>query len=131
MRPLLIALVLAAPLIAGPTVAEDNEAGVPLAPAEAAGPWTLETQGHSVCVLRFAARKAANGVYAVKVPGDCGDALPAGIVGWAPAPAGMSLVGADGRPLAQFERWSNSLFVSKRGGGVDVQLTRGEPMREL
>jgi hypothetical protein len=29
--------------------------------------------------------------------------------------------------LASFNRWSNSLFVSHRSGGVDVQLMRGGP----
>jgi len=31
--------------------------------------------------------------------------------------------------LAPFNRWSNSLFVSHRSSGVDVQLMRGTPAR--
>lgn len=125
-RPLLTALILAAPLVT-PAVAADNQAGVPLAPSDAAGPWTLEIQGRSICVLRLDKTKATNGAYAAKVPGDCSDALPAGVAGWAPAPKGMSLVGEDGRPVVRFDRWSNSLFVSKRSSGVDIQLRRGGP----
>jgi hypothetical protein len=126
----LAVLALALPLAAGQPAAEDHEAGVPLAPSEAAGAWTLETQGHSVCVLTLGASKRANGAYPVRLAGDCGDALPAGIAGWAPAPTGMTLLGADGRPAVQFDRWSNSLFVSKRSRGADIQLTRGAPARE-
>ena len=38
----------------------------------------------------------------------------------------MRLVSADGAPLLSFNRWSNSLFVSHRSSGVDVQLRRGK-----
>jgi hypothetical protein len=39
----------------------------------------------------------------------------------------MALTGVDGQVLAPFNRWSNSLFVSHRSSGVDVQLMRGPP----
>jgi hypothetical protein len=39
----------------------------------------------------------------------------------------MALTGANGQALAPFNRWSNSLFVSHRSSGVDVQLMRGPP----
>ncbi len=52
MRVWLIAAGLAgAALISHPASAADNEAGVPLTPAEAAGAWTLETGAHHLCVL--------------------------------------------------------------------------------
>jgi hypothetical protein len=38
---------------------------------------------------------------------------------------GRALIGSDGRSLIAFSRWSNSLFVSYRSGGVDIQLRRG------
>jgi len=128
MKSLLIAglasaLTLAAPALA---LAADHEAGVPLTPAEAAGSWTLESGGRSICVLKLDAQKTATG-FGVQVPASCGDALPAGLAGWAPAAGGMSLVGADGQPLIGFSRWSNSLFVSHRSSGVDIQLKRGGP----
>jgi len=116
-------LALPAPMLA---VAADNEAGVPLTPAEAAGSWTLESGGHSICVVKLDATKTAAG-FGVQVPATCGDALPTGLVGWAPAAGGMSLVGADGAVLIGFSRWSNSLFVSHRSSGVDIQLKRGGP----
>jgi hypothetical protein len=39
----------------------------------------------------------------------------------------MSLVDSDGQTVLGFSRWSNSLFVSHRSSGVDVQLKRGAP----
>ena len=101
--------------------AADNEAGVPLSPAEAAGGWTVETSGHAVCMITLTASHGAT------VGNGCGDALPSGITNWAATGDGMALSGADGQVLASFSRWSNSLFVSHRSGGVDVQLMRGGP----
>ncbi len=127
MRSLLITAGVATLIFApGPCPAQDHEAGAPLTPAEAAGSWTLESGGHSICVLKLDAQKTAAG-FGAQVPATCGDALPAGLVGWAPAAGGMSLVGADGRVLIGFSRWSNSLFVSHRSSGVDIQLKRGGP----
>jgi hypothetical protein len=37
----------------------------------------------------------------------------------------MNLVDANGQTLVGFGRWSNSLLVSHRNSGVDVQLVRG------
>jgi hypothetical protein len=110
----------------GRGLAADNEAGVPLTPAEAVGAWTVESGGRSICVLKLGAEKVGSG-FAAQVPATCGDALPAGLAGWAPAVGGMSLVGADGQVLIGFSRWSNSLFVSHRSSGVDIQLKRGGP----
>ena len=39
----------------------------------------------------------------------------------------MALTGADGQVLMRFDRWSNSLFVSRRTSGDDLQLMRGAP----
>jgi hypothetical protein len=44
MKTLLIGAVFA--VAAAPALAEDNEAGAPLTPAEAAGAWTVSTKGH-------------------------------------------------------------------------------------
>lgn len=105
--------------------AEDHETGVPLAPKEAVGSWTLESSGHSICVLKLGAEKAGAGAYKVEAPASCGGALPAGLAGWVPAPDGMNLVDASGQTLISFGRWSNSLLVSHRSSGEDVQLKRG------
>ena len=108
-------------LLARAAVAADHEAGVPLSPAEAAGAWTVETGGHAICVVRLTADHGA------QVGDNCGDSLPAGVTGWAATADGMALTGANGQALAPFNRWSNSLFVSHRSSGVDVQLMRGLP----
>lgn len=112
----------AAGLLAGATAAatEDNEAGVPLSPAEAAGPWTVESGGHAVCTLTLGA------AHTVKAPATCGGALPASPTGWQATRDGMQLT-ANGQPVLAFHRWSNSLFVSHRASGVDIQLRRGAP----
>jgi hypothetical protein len=107
-------------------LAADNEAGVPLTPAEAAGVWTLESGGRSVCVLNLGTRKIASIGYDAQVPETCGDTLQ-GVKAWAPAAGGMSLVRADGQTVIGFGRWSNSLLVSHRSSGVDIQLKRGGP----
>ena len=103
----------------------DNEAGVPLAPADAAGSWTLESNGHGVCTITLSQRPAAAKTYAAKAAANCGDALPGAVGGWTPTADGMALVGADGQQLISFGRWSNSLFVAHRSSGQDIQLQRG------
>jgi hypothetical protein len=122
MKPYLtLALVGAFAALAGAASAEDHEAGVPLSPAEAAGGWTVENGGHAICMITLTANHGAT------PRGDCGDALPAGVAGWQPTHDGMALTDANGQVLAPFNRWSNSLFVSHRASGVDVQLMRGPP----
>jgi hypothetical protein len=100
--------------------AADHEAGVPLSPAEAAGVWTVESDGHAICTVKLTADHGA------RVGTDCGGALPAGITGWTAIAGGMALTGAGGQVMT-FNRWSNSLFVSRIGAGRDVQLMRGPP----
>jgi len=122
MRAAWIAVVLTgAALFAGATlaVAEDNEAGVPLTPAEAAGAWTVASQGQDLCVLTMGAE------HTVETPRSCSDALPGKPTGWRPTRDGMEMVDAGGKALIAFHRWSNSLFVSHRASGVDIQLRRG------
>jgi hypothetical protein len=97
--------------------AEDHEAGVPLTPAEAAGAWSVSSNGQDLCVLTLDAN------HGVKAPRSCDDALPGRPTSWQPTKDGVQLIGA-GQPLA-FHRWSNSLFVSHRSSGVDIQLRRG------
>lgn len=108
-------------LLAPAAMAADHEAGVPLSPAEAAGSWTVETGGHAICMIQLTAAHGA------KVGDNCGDSLPAGVTGWIATGDGMALTGANGQTLAPFNRWSNSLLVSHRSSGVDVQLMRGPP----
>jgi hypothetical protein len=126
--PLIAAGLIGAGLTAWPlaaAAAEDHEAGVPLTPAEAAGAWTVESQGRTICTVTLSAAKADSG-YGAKASG-CGQAIPGAPVAWTPTSDGMALVGADGTTLIAFNRWSNSLFVSHRGSGADIQLRRGSP----
>ncbi|MDB5481110.1 MAG: Protease inhibitor Inh [Caulobacteraceae bacterium] len=128
MSPLVAAAGMAAAILllaSGLAAAADEQAGVPLAPGEAAGAWTLEAQGRSICVLKLGAEKTKAGAYKLDAPASCGDALPAGLAGWWPDPDGMSMVDANGQTLISFGRWSNSLLVSHRSSGVDLQLRRG------
>jgi hypothetical protein len=120
MKTLLIGASLAAALAAGPALAEDNEAGVPLSPAEAAGAWTVSTHGHDVCTITLTAGHGA------RVGGSCGGLLPNDPTGWRATSDGMALTGAGGS--LDFHRWSNSLFVSSRDTGLDIQLRRGGPV---
>jgi len=110
-------------LLARAALAADHEAGVPLTPAEAAGAWTVETGGHATCMIRLTADHLA------EVGDRCSGVLPADVSGWAATADGMALTGAGGQVLTPFDRWSNSLFVSQRSSGVDVQLMRGPPQR--
>ncbi|HXV00114.1 MAG TPA: AprI/Inh family metalloprotease inhibitor [Caulobacteraceae bacterium] len=106
-------------LLAGQAVGADNEAGVPLTPAEAAGGWTLSQDNRPVCTLTLGAR------HTVRAGGDCAAALSGQPTGWAPTSDGMRLTGADGQTIVSFGRWSNSLFVSHVSSGRDLQLRRG------
>jgi hypothetical protein len=121
MRATIIATALsAAALLAGAAAAQtgDNEAGVPLTPAEATGAWTVASQGKDLCVLTLGA------AHSVKAPSSCNDPLGSNPTGWQPTKDGMQLTGANGQPVLAFHRWSNSLFVSHRSSGVDLQLRR-------
>lgn len=108
-------------------LAADNEAGVPLTPAEAADVWTLESGGHAICRVELSPRKAGDAGYGARAAKDCAGALPANVAGWTPTGDGMALTAPDGHVLLAFNRWSNSLFVSHQSSGVDVQLQRGGP----
>jgi hypothetical protein len=110
-----------AALLSAPTLAADNQAGVPLSPGDAAGTWTIEADGHSVCTLQLGADKS------VKAASACGPVLSAAPTAWAPTNDGMKLVGSGGQTVLGFGRWSNSLFVAHRSSGTDVQLRRGVP----
>lgn len=134
MRPFTLASTLAATMVFAPLVvavatgahAEDNQAGTTLTPADAAGPWTLESAGRSLCVVTLGKEKAGSG-YAVQVPAACHEFIPSPAAAWQPTPDGMRLVGPDGQTVLAFNRWSNSLLVTHRADGVDVQLKRGRP----
>jgi hypothetical protein len=115
------ALLASAPFAA---FAADNEAGVPLAPSEAAGVWTVESGGKSICTVDLSATKVGAG-YGAKASDGCGAALKGTPAAWTSTRDGMSLVDASGQPLIRFNRWSNSLFVSHTSSGVDIQLRRG------
>ena len=105
-------------------IAADNEAGVRLAPSEAVGVWTLETNGRRVCTVTLQATKVGAGYGARSEPA-CTETLGGVAASWQPTNHGMRLVTADGASLLGFSRWSNSLFVSHSSSGVDVQLRRG------
>jgi hypothetical protein len=121
MTPWTISAALAVGLLAGAAWAEDNEAGVPLSPAEAAGTWTVSSGGRDLCQLSLGA------AHTVKAPAACAEALTGAPTAWAATRDGMSLNTGDGRVVIAFHRWSNSLFVSHRSSGVDIQLRRGGP----
>lgn len=103
-----------------------DQVGMPLTiPDASAQGWTLETAGHSVCQVRLGAQPVSKGVYRTDIPADCGQVLPGGVVGWRPVTDGAALVDGQGQILIDFDRWSNSLLVSHRSNGVDIQLRRG------
>lgn len=108
----------------GFAVAADHEAGVPLTPTEAAGTWSLSSAGADICKVTLGGAKAGNAGFSAEAPQTCGEALPAGIAGWTPTGDGMALTATDGKVLIAFNRWSNSLFVSHRSSGADLQLRR-------
>lgn len=101
-------------------LAEDNQAGVPLSPAEAAGAWTIKSAGHALCTVTLGA------AHTVKTSASCSAYFPTSPTSWQTTKDGMQLTSADGQSVA-FQRWSNSLFVSHRASGVDIQLRRGGP----
>ena len=68
--------------------------------------------------------KAGDAGFLAATTASCGDALPGAVAGWAPTGDGMALTGTDGKVLIAFNRWSNSLFVSHRASGADLQLRR-------
>jgi hypothetical protein len=113
--------------LSGAAAAADNEAGVPLSPGEAAGLWTVESAGHFICGVELTTQKAGPAGYGAHARSSCQGALPGQVAGWTPTSDGMALTGADGQVILPFNRWSNSLFVSHRSSGVDIQLTRGAP----
>ena len=121
-------------LAAGAASAQDMNAmsreqvGTPLAVSDAAAQgWTLETRGHSICKVGLGAAAVAKDVYRVEIPADCGQVLPAGVVGWKSVTDGAGLVDGQGQVLIDFDRWSNSLLVSHQSNGVDIQLRREAP----
>lgn len=107
-----------AALLAGAGVCADNEAGVPLNSVEAAGSWSLESNGHRLCVIDLSPR------HMVRSRAACGDALPTMPTAWSATPDGMKLTGPGGQTVLGFHRWSNSLFVAHTANG-DLQLRRG------
>ena len=121
MKSWLIAALGGALLTAGAAAAADNEAGVPLTPAEAAGAWTLSVNSQAVCTVTLGARHTAH------ASANCAPALPGEPTGWEPTSHGMRLTGPGGQSIANFDRWSNSLFVAKGMPGGDLQLRRGGP----
>jgi hypothetical protein len=124
MKPWVIAAAAAA--LAGPALAYDGEAGVPLQPSEAAGVWSLGagSDNRTVCQLDLGQRRTSLG-YALRTRGDCSPALDAQPVAWTPTSDGMRLVAADGSTVQSFGRWSNSLFTTHINSQVDLQLRRG------
>lgn len=108
--------------------ASDPQAGAPLEPGDAAGQWTLSSKGGAICTLGLTSKADARGVFAAAVPQTCKEAYAMGpVTSWKPTGDGMALTAGDGRTVVAFNRWSNSLLVSKRASGADLQLMRGAP----
>lgn len=122
----------AAILMGGPAFAQntpataerDQMAGKPLAPAEAAGPWTLEKDGMSLCVITLGREKVAQG-YRLSAGDSCQHALPATPAAWTPTDHGMKFVDSSGQTVMTFGRWSDSLLVTRLHGQQSLQLRRG------
>ncbi|MBS0331822.1 MAG: AprI/Inh family metalloprotease inhibitor, partial [Proteobacteria bacterium] len=77
-------------------LAADSEAGVPLAPNEAAGAWTISSEGQDLCTLTLSAG------HGVKSPATCNTVLPGAPASWRATADGMELMGADGKPVMAF-----------------------------
>jgi hypothetical protein len=137
---ILIACLLVAALAAGnlalavPAFAQDegmddlarDSVGVPLAPKEAAGAWTLESQGRSICRVTLSDHLIGPKLYDLAIPADCGQLLPSGVAGWKSVVGGMVMVDASGRVLVDFNRWSPELLVTARASAsLDLALRRG------
>lgn len=105
--------------LAGSVMAFDREAGVPLTPAEAAGGWTLSSNGQVVCEIRLTAS------HRVRAGAACSSLLADEPTAWAPTNNGVRLLDGSGRTVVSFDRWSNSLFVSVVGSQTDIQMRRG------
>jgi hypothetical protein len=106
----------------------DPQAGTPLQPSDAAGMWTLSSKGGAICTLTLTNKPDARGIYAVVVPQNCREAYAMGPVNsWKPTGDGMAFTAGNGATVVAFNRWSNSLLVSKRRSGADLQLMRGPP----
>jgi hypothetical protein len=106
----------------------DPQAGAPLEPRDAAGIWTLSSKGGAICTLSLSNKADTRGVFTVDVPQNCKDAYAMGpVTSWKPTADGMAFTSAAGAPVVAFNRWSNSLLVSKRSSGADLQLMRGPP----
>ena len=104
------------------------QAGTPLAPREAAGPWTLQSKGGAICAVTLTARAGAGGSFAATVGPACLNAYAmTAVAGWKPTHDGLAFTDASGGVVVAFNRWSNSLFVSHRASGADLQLSRGAP----
>jgi len=127
MRPKIFLPLIALVWLARAAMAADHEAGVPLTPGEAAGGWTVETQGHAVCMITLTASRIGASAYGATPKGDCGALIPSGVAGWTPTAGGMALTDQGGQVLLPFDRWSDSLFVAKISTGDEVQLMRGGP----
>jgi hypothetical protein len=105
------------------------QAGTPLAPADAAGPWTLQSKGGAVCAVTLTARSSAvGGTFVATVGPECQQAYAmTAAAAWKPTRDGLAFTAGDGSTVVAFNRWSNSLFVSHRSSGADLQLSRGAP----
>jgi len=134
-RTLITTVFIAALCIGGgvsaiPALAQDDmgdlardSIGVPLPPKDAAGTWTLEGHGHSICHVTLSADLIGPKLYGLQIPADCVPSLPAGIAGWESVVGGMVMVDSGGHVLADFDNWSPELLVSRRSH-LNVQLRR-------
>ena len=105
------------------------KAGKPISPAEAAGPWTLQSKGGANCAVTLTARSAAvDGSFVATIGPECLEAYAMqAVAAWKPTADGLAFTAGDGSNVVGFNRWSDSLFVSHRASGADLQLSRGAP----
>jgi hypothetical protein len=104
------------------------QAGAPLAPGDAAGAWTLQSKGGAICAVTLSAKARAGGSFGATVGPACLNAYAmTAVAGWRPTRDGLAFTDGSGGTVVAFNRWSNSLFVSHRASGADLQLSRGAP----
>jgi hypothetical protein len=78
--------------------------------------------------VTLTAKAAAAGSFDAEVGPQCLDAYAmTAVAGWKPTHDGLALTDGSGATVTAFNRWSNSLFVSHRASGADLQLSRGAP----
>lgn len=99
--------------------------GLPMNPADAGGGvWLIQVDGHTICQLQLSGQQTAPGVYGARIPAECAEALPPGLVGWRPVSDGLGLVDADNHVVLDFNQWTPRNLAARRPGASVVRLVR-------